>query len=137
MSLRVHGIIRIANDLELKHTQSNIPVLTFNGACDREFKDASGEKITDWYQLIAWRLTGENIAKYCKKGDRLYVEGRWETRSYDTDEGKKYVNEFKIDTFEFIEKAIKDDAPEYVKQGKVKLDDIPTPKPADSEDLPF
>ena len=128
---------RITKDLELKTTQSNIPVVTFTLAVDKQFKDDSGERGADFIQCVTWRKTAENLVKYCGKGSLIAVDGRISTRDYDTDNGKRYVTEVVADDIQFLDSK-KDDEPskpEYVKQGKVKVENIPTSAP--EEDLPF
>ena len=60
---------RLGRDPELRHTQSGTPVASFSLAVDRDFKDKStGERITDWIDVVAWRSTGEFVSKYFSKG---------------------------------------------------------------------
>ena len=127
---------RITKDLELKTTQSNIPVVTFTLAVDKQFKDDSGERGADFIQCVTWRKTAENLVKYCGKGSLIAVDGRISTRDYDTDNGKRYVTEVVADDIQFLDSK-KEEEPkqDYIKQGKVKVENIPTPPPSD--DLPF
>ena len=55
---------RLARDPELRHTQSGLPVTSFSIACERDFKDANGEKVTDFIDIVAWRSTAEFVSKY-------------------------------------------------------------------------
>ena len=59
---------RLVRDPELRHTQSGIPVTSFTIACDRDYKDANGDKTTDFIDIVAWRGTAEFVSKYFAKG---------------------------------------------------------------------
>ena len=50
---------RLVRDPELRHTQSGLPVTTFSIACERDFKDADGEKPVDFIDIVAWRNTAD------------------------------------------------------------------------------
>jgi len=113
--MKFYGIGTIGKDIELKTTASQIPFCSFNIACTRKFKDASGEKQTDWFTCTAWRKTAELIAQYFAKGDKIMVEGDLQTRSYDKDGGKVYVTDLVVESFEFCNgKAKEQSAPRPV-----------------------
>lgn len=99
--MKFFGIGVIGKDIELKTTQSQIAFCTFSIACTRKFKDANGEKSTDWFTCTAWRKTAELIAQYFAKGDKIMVEGDLQTRSYDKDGSKVYVTDLVVESFEF------------------------------------
>ena len=81
---------RLGADPELRYLQSNVPVARFSLAVDRDFKDkASGQKVTDWIGVVAWRGTAEFAAKYFRKGRVAIVEGRLQTNSYTDQAGNK------------------------------------------------
>lgn len=81
---------RLARDPELRHTQSGTPVATFRLAVDRDFKDKNtGERTTDWIDVVAWRSTGEFASKYLSKGRMAVVEGRLQIREWTDKEGNK------------------------------------------------
>jgi single-strand DNA-binding protein len=81
---------RLTRDPELRHTQSNIPVASFTLACDRDFKSRdTGEKQTDFIDIVAWRQTGEFVSKYFTKGRMAVVEGRLQMRDWTDKEGNK------------------------------------------------
>ena len=93
---------RITRDLELKYTGSGTAVLSFSIAVERPFKNAQGERETDFIDIVAWRATAENISKYFKKGDGIGIVGRIQTRNYENNEGRKvYVTEVVADNFDF------------------------------------
>ena len=80
---------RLTRDPELRHTQSNIPVTSFSLAVDRDFKSQSGEKETDFIDIVAWRQTAEFVCKYFTKGRMAVVEGRLQIRDWTDREGNK------------------------------------------------
>ena len=99
--MKFYGIGTIGKDIELKTTQSQILFCSFSLACTRKFKDASGERATDWFTCTAWRKTAELISQYFAKGDKIMVEGDLQTRSYDKDGGKIYVTDLIVESFDF------------------------------------
>lgn len=81
---------RLARDPELRRTQSGVPVASFRLAVDRDFKDKNtGERGTDWIDVVAWRATGEFVSRYFTKGRMAVVEGRLQIRPYTDRDGNK------------------------------------------------
>lgn len=81
---------RLVADPELRHTQSGTAVATFRLAVDRDFKDKdTGEKKTDFINVVAWRHTGEFVSRYFTKGRMALVEGRMQVRQYDDRDGNR------------------------------------------------
>ena len=80
---------RLARDPELRRTQAGVSVTSFRIACDRDFKTQSGEKETDWIDIVAWRNTAEFVSKYFQKGRMAIVEGRLQTRDWTDKDGNK------------------------------------------------
>lgn len=85
----------LTRDPELRYTSSGKPVATFNVAATNTYIDSNNEtkEQTAFINCVAWGKTGEAVGA-CKKGERLFVEGRIQTRSYEDSNGqKKYVTE--------------------------------------------
>ena len=78
---------RLTRDPELRRTQSGTAVTSFTLAVDRDFKSQSGEKETDFIDVVAWRATAEFAAKYFTKGRMAIVEGRLQIRPWTDKEG--------------------------------------------------
>lgn len=78
---------RLTRDPELRRTQSGTAVTSFSLAVDRDFKSQSGEKETDFIDVVAWRSTAEFVAKYFTKGRMAVVEGRLQIRDWKDREG--------------------------------------------------
>ena len=80
---------RLTRDPELRRTQSGTPVTSFSLAVDRDYKTQSGEKETDFIDVVAWRATAEFVAKYFTKGRMAVVEGRLQIRDWQDRDGNK------------------------------------------------
>ena len=79
---------RLVRDPELRHTQSGTAVASFSLAVDRDFKDRNtGEKATDFIDIVAWRQTAEFVSRYFTKGRMAVVEGRLQIRDWKDKEG--------------------------------------------------
>ena len=78
---------RLTRDPELRRTQSGTPVTSFSLAVNRDYKTQSGEKETDFIDVVAWRATAEFVAKYFTKGRMAVVEGRLQIRAWQDKEG--------------------------------------------------
>ena len=80
---------RLTRDPELRRTQSGISVTSFSVAVDRDFKSQSGERETDFIEVVAWRNTAEFVTKYFSKGRMAVVEGRLQIRDWTDRDGQK------------------------------------------------
>lgn len=96
---------RLTRDPELRYTSSNRAVCQFSIAIDRPFTNQStGQRETDFINIVSWDKTAENIGKYMTKGRLIAVEGRIQTRNYENNEGKKvYVTEVIASNVQFLE----------------------------------
>ena len=82
---------RFARDPELRRTGSGTAVTSFSLACDRDFKSQSGDKETDFIEVVAWKNTAEFVSKYFSKGRMAVVEGRLQIRDWTDKAGNKRV----------------------------------------------
>ena len=81
---------RLTRDPELRRTGSGVAVASFTLAVDRDFSGKeSGEKETDFIDCVAWRGTGEFVAKHFTKGRMAVVSGRLQIRSWTDKDGNK------------------------------------------------
>ena len=78
---------RLTRDPELRRTQSGTPVTSFSLAVDRDFKSQSGEKETDFVDIVAWRSTADFVSKFFTKGRMAVVEGRLQLRDWKDKDG--------------------------------------------------
>lgn len=81
---------RLTRDPELRHTQSGVAVTSFSLAVDRDYQNRdSGEKQTDFIDIVAWRSTAEFVSKYFSKGRMAVVSGRLQMRDWTDKDGNK------------------------------------------------
>lgn len=92
---------RLVHTPELKTTSSGVSVCSFTIAVDRRYKQ-NGEKVADFLDCVAWRNTGEFVAKYFDKGQMIAVAGALETRTYqDRNGNNRKAYEIKVDEADF------------------------------------
>lgn len=103
MARSVNKVILVGNvgkDPEIKFATSGMPLANFTLATSERFKDKSGEwqERTEWHSLVAFQRTAEIVRDYVKKGSKLYVEGRLQTRSWDDQASgqKRYKTEILV-----------------------------------------
>lgn len=80
---------RLTRDPELRRTQSGLSVTSFSVACDRDFKNQSGEKETDFIDCVAWKGTADFVSGYFFKGSMAVVDGRLQLRDWEDKDGNK------------------------------------------------
>ena len=81
---------RLGHEPEVRYTQSGKPVASFSLAVDRDFKDkASGERATDWIDVVAWDAKAKFVQQYFHKGQQAVVEGRLQIRDYTGRDGTR------------------------------------------------
>ena len=80
---------RLTRDPELRRTGNGTAVTSFSLAVDRDFKSQTGEKETDFIDIVAWRGTAEFVSKYFTKGRMAVVEGRLQLRDWTDRDGNK------------------------------------------------
>jgi single-strand DNA-binding protein len=83
---------RVTQDPELRQTPNGQSVVSFSVATNRSWKDSSGEQKdqAEFHNIVAWGKLAEIIGNYAKKGKRVYVEGRLQTRSWEDNDGGKH-----------------------------------------------
>ena len=94
---RVQLIGNRGKDPEVKYTPQGTPVAKLTIATNERFKDKGGEwqDRTEWHNVVLWQRLAEIAGEYLKKGGKVYIEGRLQTRSWDdkTSGQKKYMTE--------------------------------------------
>ena len=115
---------RPVRDPELRHTGSGTAVASFTLAVDRDYKTQSGEKETDFIDIVAWRSTAEFVSKYFIKGRMAVVEGRLQIRDWtDKDGGRRRSAEVVADNV-------------YFGDSKRPVSDSDTQRPGEFTELP-
>jgi len=82
----------LGSDPELRYTSSGVAVATFTLATNIRWTDPDGnlQEKTEWHNIVAWRKLAEICGEWLKKGRRVYVEGRLQTRTWDDKNGIKH-----------------------------------------------
>lgn len=97
------GIGRLTKDPELRYSQSGVAITAFTIAVDRRFKNAQGEKETDFIQIKTFKQLAELCANYLAKGKLAAVTGELHINSYTDKEGvKKWITEINADEVQFL-----------------------------------
>ena len=78
---------RLTAEVELKHTENQVPVCSFTLAVDRAYTPKGQEKQTDFINIVAWRQTAELVSRYFHKGQRMALTGTLQSRRYVDKEG--------------------------------------------------
>lgn len=93
----------LTRDPEMRALPSGQNVANFSVATNRVYKDKNGQKQeqTEFHNVVAFGRTADVIGQYMKKGRPLYIEGRIQTRSWESEGKKNYRTEIVVDTFQF------------------------------------
>ena len=160
MSRSMNKAILVGNlgaDPEVRSTSNGSRVATLSIATSRQWKDKAGEKQekTEWHRVVFWNTKFSTLAdiaeRYCKKGDKVYVEGSIEYRSWQDREGQtRYTTEItarevillsgKSDGSESFTPANKVTAAASASAPKGKdqsFEDFPEALDSEDDDLPF
>jgi len=100
---KVMLIGNLGSDPEVRSTTGGNRVATFSLATSRQWNSQNGEKQekTEWHRCVVWNTKGSGLAdvveKYCKKGDKIYVDGRIEYRQWQDKENQtRYSTEINV-----------------------------------------
>jgi single-strand DNA-binding protein len=109
MAGSVNKVILIGNlgkDPEIRHLENGATVANFSIATSENYKDRkTGEKVsqTEWHNIVAWRGLAEIAEKFIKKGDKIYIEGKLKTRTWQDKEGNnRYSTEVITDNLTML-----------------------------------
>lgn len=115
MSLNKVMIIgNLGRDPEMRYTQGGQSVTQFSVAVSRNFKNQQGEwqEETEWFRVVAWGPTGERAAERLRKGSKVYVEGRLQTRQWEGQDGqKRYTTEVNAQVVMPLDPRQRDEGP--------------------------
>lgn len=142
---KVTIIGNITRDIELKALPSGQKVANFSVATNRVWKDKDDKKQeqAEFHNVVAFGKQAETIAQYMSKGSQILVEGRLQTRSWETDGVKKYATEIILEQFQFGAKGEKKEEVMTPEQADKKFeemtkdDNYPTEDSIDPADIPF
>jgi len=137
----------LTRDPEVRTTPSGQNVASFGVATNRRWTDkASGEKKeqTEYHNIVCWRRLAEIVGQYLKKGSKVYIEGRLQTRSWDDQTGvKKYKTEIIAERMVMLDRRSTPSAGEKAGEGQAPADETAQPEPPSGEpeinveDIPF
>lgn len=95
---------RLTKEPEIKYTTSGAAVASGTIAVNRDFTNASGERESDFINFVIWRKAAENFVNMTAKGSQVGMEGSWQTRSYENQQGQRvYVSELVVSNFTLVE----------------------------------
>ncbi len=132
----VNKVILIGNvgaDPELRYTPGGAAVSNFNMATNESWTDNSGEpqERTEWHRIVVWGRLAEICNQYLKKGSKVYIEGRLQTRSWEAQDGqKRYTTEIVARDMQMLDSrdaAAAGSDPGY--GGEVRQQAAPSPGP--------
>ena len=108
----------VGRDPEGRYTPAGTPVTTFSVATNRRSKEGGEE--TEWFSVVAWEKLAETCNTYLTKGQKVYVEGRLQTRTWDDKEGvKKFKTEVIASTVLFLSPKANGNAEEVLIDGEM------------------
>jgi len=121
MSLNKCMIIgNLGRDPEMRYTPSGQAVTQFSVATNRNFRDQQGEwqSETEWFRVVVWGDQGERVAEYLRKGHKVYVEGRLQTRQWEDQTGnKRYTTELIANRVTSLERRDREGEPPFPGEG--------------------
>ena len=125
----------LTRDPELRALPSGSQVASFSLATNRVWKDKDGAKqeATEYHNIVVFGRQAETSAQYLKKGSSVLIEGRLQTRSWESDGVKKYRTEIVADRVQFGEKPRTDS----VKETAIDVDTSEVKEDINPDDIPF
>lgn len=112
----LNKVILIGNvgaDPEVRQTSGGTSVCELSLATSESYKDKDGNRTTktEWHRIVVWGATADNVGRFVKKGSKVYVEGRIQTREWeDKDGNKRYTTEIIASQVTFLDSK-RDGAP--------------------------
>lgn len=101
------GIGNIGADPEVRATPNGAKVANFRIACSESWKDQSGQKreATEWVSIVVWNKQAEIVEKYFRKGMRVHIQGKLQTRTWEDKNGggKRYATEVLVERFMMLD----------------------------------
>ena len=118
----------LGKDPEQRFTQSGRPVTSFTLATSERWKvdDGEREQRTEWFNVVVWNRLAEVCKTYLGKGSRVYLEGRLQSRSYETENGKQRTLEVVASVVKMLDSA-KNGNSTVSKKSEVALDNDELP----------
>jgi len=127
----VNKVILIGNlgrDPETRYTPDGTEVCNFSIATSMSWKDRStGEKKekTEWHRIVAFRGLADVCARFLRKGSKVFIEGRLQTRSYEKDRGTHYITEIVANEMNMLDPPLENNNRSNYDPPAGEDDDIP------------
>lgn len=138
---KVQLIGNLGKDPELSYTPSGVAVAKFSVATGERWKDQEGnmQERTDWHNIVAWRKLAEICGQYLKKGSKVYIEGKLQTRSWDDKNTgvKRYATEVIADDLIMLDSKGGGGGGGMASGGDFPAAPDEIPSAAEKDDLPF
>jgi single-strand DNA-binding protein len=148
---KVMIIGNLGRDPEMRYTPSGQAVTQFTVAVNRNYKgqDGNWQEETEWFRVVAWAQLAERSAENLRKGMKVYVEGRLQTRQWEDQQGqKRYTTELVANQITNLDRRPREEgeggfAPPFPADAKpsstspVRRDAPAEDVPSDLDDLPF
>jgi len=139
MSRSLNKVMLIGNlgkDPELRYTTNGVAVASFSLATTDSWKDQDGnmQERTEWHNIVAWKKLAEICGEWLKKGKKVYIEGRIQTRNYDDKNtgSKKYFTEIVAETMIMLDSKGSSEG-----SGASRVAEEPSAPAVKEDDLPF
>ena len=133
---KVMLIGNLGKDPELRYTSSGVAVANFSLATNESWRDQDGnmQERTEWHNIVAWQKLAEICGEWLKKGKKVYIEGRIQTRSYDDKNSgaKRYITEIVANSMIMLDSRGGEGGGAGQPMGEAR-----TAAPAAEDDLPF
>jgi single-strand DNA-binding protein len=131
----------VGREPEVRYVDAGVAVASFTLATtERGYKLQNGTEVpdrTEWHNIIMWRNLAEIVEKYVHKGDKLYVEGRIRSRTWDDKNGvKHYIVEIYGENMELLSPRKQPEAPASKPDTKAS-EGTSAPQSSAKEGLPF
>ena len=107
----------LGDDPTIRYTQNNVAIATLSVATTEQWRDKnSGEdkSITEWHRCVAHRRLAEICGEYLKKGSKVYIEGRLQTRKWQGQDGQdRYTTEIIVKDLQMLDGRSNDQGQDY------------------------
>jgi single-strand DNA-binding protein len=147
---KVMIIGNLGRDPEMRYTPSGQAVTQFTVAVNRNYRGSDGawQEETEWFRVVAWAQLGERAAENLRKGMKVYVEGRLQTRQWEDQQGqKRYTTELVANQVTNLDRRPRDESegsPPFPGDARlpgaaspVRREPAPDEAPSDLDELPF
>ena len=132
----------VGKDPDIRHLDNGRSVAKFPLATTERYKNKEGERVekTEWHNINIWSPLAEIVEKYVRKGSKLYLEGRIQTRNYEDASGnKKYFTEVEAREMLMLDSRAEGDTSYQSTSSSQSASSEASPPPVadDVDDLPF